>query len=92
MLLQFGGVPGGPELLILFVLFLFMLVIPVGIGVGLFLLGRWSANRGEDEEIEQLQRRIEELETSLAAARDAETGGEESHTPADEGDDERQGS
>ena len=91
MILQIGGVPGGPELLILLVLFLFMLVIPIGVGVGLFLLGRWSATRGEDEELTRLRRRIEELETSLAAARE-ETAGEESNTRADEGDDERQGS
>ncbi|AEN06465.1 hypothetical protein [Halolamina sp.] len=88
----FGAIPGGPELLIVFVLFLFMAVIPIGVGVGLFLLGRWSANRGEDEELTRLQRRIEDLETKLTAARDADIGEEEVTPPADESDRERQGS
>ena len=91
MLVLQAAVPGGIELLIVFVIFLFMLVIPVGVGVGLFLLGRWSATRGDDEELTRLQRRIEELETKLAAARHADASGAASPPPAD-ADRERQGS
>lgn len=61
----FGGIPGGVELLVLFVIFLFMLVVPVAVGVGLFLLGRRSADRG-DGEVERLRDRVTELEARLA--------------------------
>jgi len=64
----FGGVPGGPELLILFVVFVFMIGVPLAFGVGLFLLGRWSADGDDtDEEIQLLRDRINTLEDEVAA-------------------------
>lgn len=63
MVLLFGGIPGGPELLILFVVFLFMLGIPLVVGVGLFLIGRWSAT--DDDEVAALRARIDELEAEM---------------------------
>lgn len=74
----FGGVPGGPELLILLVVLLLMLAVPLAIAVGLFLLGRWSAGGGSDADTEQLaalRRRVDELEAELG----------EQHEPGVEG-------
>jgi sec-independent protein translocase protein TatA len=92
MSLLFGGIPGGPELIILFVVFLFMLGIPLAFGVGLFLLGRWSAD-GDDEEIQLLRDRINTLEEEVTAresvagdeptAADDAADGEESTTTDD---------
>ena len=75
----FGGIPGGPELLILFVILLFMLGIPLAFGVGLFLLGRWSAG-SDDDEVELLRDRINTLESEVAA-REA-VAGDDAEAPA----------
>jgi sec-independent protein translocase protein TatA len=64
----FGGVPGGPELLILLLMLLLMLGVPLAIAVGLFLLGRWTASSDVSEaELAALRTRVDELEAELAA-------------------------
>lgn len=76
MLPLFGGVPGGPELLILLVMLVKMLAIPLALAVGLFLLGRWSAGRGSDvseTEVAALRRRVDELEAELGEDADEDT-------------------
>ncbi|WP_336134308.1 hypothetical protein [Natronomonas amylolytica] len=60
--LQFG-VPGGPELLIIF-LILFLLGVPILLVV-LFLLSR----NGGNDRIEELEARVEELEDELEEER-----------------------
>ena len=67
MALLFGAIPGGPELIILFVVFVFMLGIPLVVGVGLFLIGRWSAT--DDDEVAALRDRIDELEAEMRGER-----------------------
>lgn len=76
----FGGIPGGPELLILFVILLFMLGIPLAFGVGLFLLGRWSADDSDDDEIELLRDRINTLEAEVEARKQVAEESEADHT------------
>lgn len=75
----FGGIPGGPELLVLLLMLVFM-VVPIAVGSGLFLFGRWTAGSGDggdgggddggDDRIAELQARVEELERQLATERD----------------------
>jgi len=84
----FGGIPGGPELIILFVVFLFMLGIPLAFGVGLFLLGRWSAD-GDDDEVELLRDRINTLEDEVAA-REAVSADDEERPGEDRPDTDRE--
>lgn len=72
----FGAIPGGAELLIMFVVMLFMLGIPLAFGVGLFLLGRWSAD-SDDEEVELLRDRVNTLEEKVAAREELSSAGEE---------------
>ena len=65
----FGGIPGGPELLILLLMLLLMLTVPLAIAVGLFLLGRWTASSDVSEaELAALRNRVDELEAELAGA------------------------
>ncbi len=58
------GVPGAPELLIIFLIAVILLGVPLlvllGVASGLSLLG------ADEEEIEELQRRVAELEAQIA--------------------------
>jgi len=75
----FGALPGGPELLIVLVVFLLMLSVPLAVAVGLFLLGRWSADRDSDateERIATLQARVDELEAQLQEANGTDSASE----------------
>ncbi|WP_178915824.1 hypothetical protein [Natronomonas gomsonensis] len=60
--LQFG-IPGGPELLIIF-LILFLFAVPVLLVV-LFLVSR----SGSSDRVEELEARVEELESELEEER-----------------------
>ena len=58
------GVPGGPELLVIFLVAVILLGVPLlvllGVASGLSILG------ADEEEIEELQRRVAELEAQIA--------------------------
>ncbi|KPN29839.1 hypothetical protein SY89_00557 [Halolamina pelagica] len=66
MLLQ---IPGGPELLIIFLVMALLVGVPVVL-VGLFLVVRAIGSDGDDE-VAELKARIEELEAQVAAGSEA---------------------
>jgi len=57
----FPGVPGGPELLIILLVMILLLGVPVALVV-LGVAGGISLGRGDGDRIEELERRISELE------------------------------
>ena len=66
MLLQ---IPGGPELVIIFLVMALLVGVPVVLA-GLFLLTR-AVGGGDDDEVAELKGRIEELEAQVAAGSEA---------------------
>jgi len=62
----FPGIPGGPELLIILLVFL---IVVVGPGILLVLLGIRLLGGDEDERIEELEARIDELEAERETGR-----------------------
>lgn len=67
----FGGIPGGPELIVLLLVLLMFLLVPlalVALGVvgGVKLLDRDDGSG----EVERLRERVDELESRLAKERD----------------------
>lgn len=71
-LLQFG-LPGGPEILII-LLMLLMMMLPVALVV-LIVLGvlHLTGSRGDDR-VEELERRVDELQRELEAERATDDG------------------
>ncbi|MGB9963845.1 hypothetical protein [Halobacterium sp. CBA1126] len=60
-----GGLPGGMELAVLFLI----LVVFAVVGFVVVSLGRMAFGRGDDRRVEELERRVEELEAELAEER-----------------------
>lgn len=70
-----GGIPGGLELVVILIIFLIMLGIPAALVLlGLVGYGRLSS---KNERIEDLERRIDELEGEVSTGSDESTGNEE---------------
>lgn len=65
---QMGGIPGGPELLVIFLIFLLLLVVP-GL-VLLYLVGKLALGSDEGEDVERLRERVDELERELDRERE----------------------
>jgi sec-independent protein translocase protein TatA len=69
----FPGVPGGPELLVIMVVFL---VVVVGPGILLVLLGvRFLGDNDDKKRIQELEARIDELEAERGVDSDETTDG-----------------
>jgi sec-independent protein translocase protein TatA len=65
----FPGLPGGPELLIVLILFGLVIVAPLVL-LAVAVVGGVSLFGGSaDERVEELERRVEELETELERER-----------------------
>jgi sec-independent protein translocase protein TatA len=65
----FPGLPGGPELLIILILFGLVIVAPLVL-LAVAVVGGVSLFGGSDDErVEELERRVEELETELERER-----------------------
>ncbi|QZY00559.1 preprotein translocase subunit TatA [Halobaculum rubrum] len=84
----FGGVPGGPELLIILLILLLLfggtavLVLVLGLG-GLRLSGGDGAGRADDERVAALERELAETRAELAELRDDRDPESEDRTVAE---------
>lgn len=78
----FPGLPGGPELLI--VLLIFMILV-VGPGILLVVFGAYvlRGRDGDDDRVEELEARIEELEREREAAESERTATADEDRPDD---------
>lgn len=83
--LQFG-IPGGPELLVIF-LMLVMMALPVALVVIIVvIILRLRNSGGGDDRVEELERRVDRLQSEL----EAERGGDDERAPATDRDAERE--
>ena len=64
------GLPGGPELLIIFVIMLLIFGVPLALVAGGVVLYR----RGSNDRVEELEARIDELEWELERERESNAG------------------
>jgi sec-independent protein translocase protein TatA len=65
----FPGLPGGPELLIILILFGLVIVAPLVLLAVAVVGGVRLFGGSDDERVEELERRVEELETELERER-----------------------
>ena len=69
MVLLFGGIPGGPELLVILLVFVLLLGVPLAVLLLAGALG-FSVSRSRDEHRDAADRgRVDELERELAETR-----------------------
>lgn len=66
------GLPGGPELLIIFIIMLFIFGVPLALVVGGVALYRRGS--GSEDRVERLEARIDELERELERERHSGDG------------------
>lgn len=67
-----GGIPGGPELLVVLLMFIMMILVPLAVVVLAVVFG--VRFLGGSDETEELEARVEELEQELDRERSDEGG------------------
>ncbi len=65
MIPLFGPVPGGMELLVIFIIGIMMFGLPLTVFGGLFLLYKRSKTDASKEDVEELKREVSELREQL---------------------------
>ena len=67
----FPGIPGGPELLIIFLIVIVVFGLPLVLVAGAVFLG-WNVLGSRGERVEELEERVAELERELERERERE--------------------